>query len=89
MSAKRCPHPSATWCPLSVANDAAIGIGCDDGQLDAGGCAVDRGMDYSAELGRLLAHQEGARLVAECDWHRALQSRQEQRRRNMVLNGIH
>lgn len=49
----KCPHADVQFCPLYLAAHGAIGIGCDDGNLDQGGCAVDREMDYFKELGRL------------------------------------
>lgn len=84
---RACPHNPSTWCPLSVAMNAPGRPSCDDGKLDQGGCAVDRGGDYHQLLGELMAVD--ARLVAECQWYAALWERQAQRDRNLKLNGIH
>jgi hypothetical protein len=47
-----CPHPEKRDCPLYRAMHGGGG-GCDDGRLDEGGCAVSRGMDYSAAVAAL------------------------------------
>jgi hypothetical protein len=83
----KCPHDPSTWCPLSVAMNAVGRPSCDDGRLDEGGCAIDRGADYHEVLGRLLVVD--ARLVATCRWHEDLAARQAQQQRNLKLNGIH
>jgi hypothetical protein len=82
-----CPHGSSIWCPLSVAMNAAGLPNCDDGRLDQGGCAIDRGADYHQLLGALTT--KDPRLVAECRWHEQLEQRAAQRERNLRLNGIH
>ncbi len=51
---RRCPRADdVSRCPLYLA--AHVGGGCDDGRLEEGGCAVDRGlMDYAAEVDRII-----------------------------------
>jgi hypothetical protein len=84
---RACPHGESSWCPLSVAMNAVDRPSCDDGRLDEGGCALDRGADYHQLLGALIAVDP--RLVAECKWHADLEARRAQLERNLRLNGIH
>ena len=42
----KCPHDNALDCPLYMASHTGSLRGCDDGRLDEGGCAVNRGMNY-------------------------------------------
>lgn len=48
-TAGRCPHADITGCPLYQAAHipALAHLGCDDGHLATGGCAVDRGVSYA------------------------------------------
>lgn len=84
---RKCPHDRVEHCPLYVAAHEAGGFGCDDGRLQEGGCAVDRGMDYGSAVARLCrANRE---LVQECAERESLWLKTEQRNRNMRVNGIH
>lgn len=84
---KKCPHSRIEFCPLYIAAHEAGGLGCDDGRLAEGGCAVSRGMDY----GRALAKLSGANreLVQESAERESLHMKTEQRRRNMKNLGLH
>lgn len=62
--AKGCPHKNIQFCPLYVAShglQAPSGewLGCDDGKLGDGHCAVDRGMKYAREVAKLQAAHPG------------------------------
>lgn len=83
-----CPHQNIAFCPLYVAaHDGEMGVnGCDDGRLDEGGCAVARGMDYAAAVGRLMATDP--RLVAQLRWNEEAAEIKAQRARNLRLAGI-
>jgi hypothetical protein len=59
-----CPYSNPEHCPLYIASHLGAG-GCDDGRLAEGGCAVTRGLDYQAALGRLT------RPVAQTAFNRA------------------
>lgn len=83
----RCPHGDVRWCPLYYASHEGDGCGCDDGNLEAGDCAVSRGLDYGVALAKLTA--ANPRLVAEVEWMRVLAERRAQVNRNMRLNGVH
>lgn len=82
-----CPHDQAQDCPLYWASHGGTGLGCDDGAAGHGGCAADRGLDYTAALARLQARDP--RLVAECTWRREERAARAQRFRNMRAAGIH
>lgn len=82
-----CPHKNITHCPLYHAAHHGGGIGCDDGQLGSGECAVARGMNYSDEVAKLLVRD--ARLVAQLEWDKQAEDQMAQRRRNLAINGIH
>ncbi|GLK72588.1 hypothetical protein KHC23_07695 [Ancylobacter dichloromethanicus] len=82
-----CPHDQAQDCPLYWASHGAGGLGCDDGELWRGGCAVDRGLDYTAALARLQSRNP--RLVAECAWRREARAARAQGFRNMRAAGLH
>ncbi len=85
----RCPFPGGTkHCPLySAAHDPRLlKHGCDDGRLDEGGCAVDRGMDFEAELAAVAKLDPV--MVAGCYREARDEESREQRRRNLVVNGI-
>lgn len=84
-----CPHKNIVHCPLYLAShdgDPRMS-GCDDGRLDEGGCAVDRGMDYAAAVGRLSAFDP--RLVAQLRWNEEAAEIKAQRARNMRAAGLH
>ena len=74
----KCPHADIRFCPLYHAAHECIGIGCDDGKLGQGGCAVDRGMDYHKELGKL-----NPKYVALVKWKEEAEQIRLQRARNM------
>ena len=83
----KCPHANIIHCPLYVASHAAIGIGCDDGGLADGGCAVDRGMDYVCEVAKFRAQMP--REVAMLEWNERAEQMRQQRARNMRAAGVH
>ncbi len=77
-------------CPLYHACHAPVqfpGCGCDDGRLDEGGCAVDRGKNYAATVAKMRAIDP--RLIAEMEWQEAAEQAKEQRKRNMRAAGLH
>lgn len=84
-----CPHKNIVHCPLYIAShdgDPRMN-GCDDGRLDEGGCAVDRGMDYAVAVGRISGVDP--RLVAQLRWNEEAEEFKAQRARNMRAAGIH
>lgn len=86
----KCPHANIVNCPLYHAAHAPTefpGCGCDDGNLDQGGCAVDRGMDYTATVAKMRAIDP--RFIAQMEWREAAEHIKEQRARNMRLSGVH
>lgn len=86
---KRCPHVETKYCPLYHAAHEPIGLGCDDGKLgDHDGCAVDRGALKYAQAYAIL-NINHPRIVAECEWNEAKETRGRQIDRNMRTNGIH
>jgi hypothetical protein len=78
-------HAECRFCPLyHAAHDPALSAwGCDDGRVDEGGCAVDRGMDYAEAVGRIAAL--APRVVAELRWKEDAAASAAQRARNMRL----
>ena len=84
---RKCPHDRIEFCPLYIAAHEGEGLGCDDGRLGEGGCAISRSMDYGKALARLsLAKRE---LVLECAERENQHMKIEQRRRNMKNLGLH
>lgn len=83
----KCPHPLVQYCPLYVAAHVGRGNSCDDGRLNEGGCAVDRGLDYAATLARLELDQ--FEMVARCQFAERRQASNDQRDRNMRAAGVH
>ena len=82
-----CPHLKIQYCPLYVAaHDARLGISCDDGRLHEGGCAVDRGMGYAAQVTRL--NLAAPQMVAILRFNEENDARNAQRARNMRSAGI-
>lgn len=86
---KRCPHAAdVQFCPLYIASHTGKHIGCDDGHLGEGYCAVDRRlMSYKAEVERVRVVCPG--LVEMAEWNEAAERTRAQRARNLRLNGIH
>jgi len=84
---KNCPHPLVQYCPLYVAAHVGRGNSCDDGRLNEGGCAVDRGLDYASTLARLELDQ--FEMVARCQFAERQQASNDQRDRNMHAAGVH
>lgn len=88
---RKCPHANIQFCPLYV---AAHGLqtpegellGCDDGKLEDGHCAVDRGMPYAREVAKVrqaepgLVEQLQFKEQAAEEWAEA-EKRREKRRR--------
>lgn len=85
----KCPHANIVHCPLYHAcHDARFAdSACDDGRLEQGGCAVDRGMDYSAAVARIRTVDP--RLVAEMEWQEAAEQSKQRRAQNMRAAGLH
>lgn len=86
---KRCPHQNVANCPLYIAAHGVPGLGCDDGMIDhAGGtCGVARAVSYERNVEMLRVKSPG--LVEQCEWREQAARFNEQRNRNMRLNGIH
>lgn len=83
---KNCPHEDVQYCPLYVASHGT-GLGCDDGELGSGNCAVARKMNYKREVQLVRVKVPG--LVETCEWQEQLAARRDQQSRNIRLNGIH
>lgn len=89
-STTKCPHENIVHCPLYHACHEPSrfpGCACDDGKLDQGGCAIDRGMDYAATVAKMRAIDP--RLIAEMEWKEAEEQRQHQRVWNIRAAGLH
>lgn len=85
---RRCPHNQVQFCPLYIAAHVPGAGGCDDGRIDDGRCAVDRGrLAYAARVARLRITNPG--LVEEAEWRESAARALEQRARNRRLNGLH
>lgn len=83
----KCPHDNTVHCPLNVASHVSGGLGCDDGHLDTGQCAVARGRDYRAQVERIRVALPG--IVEDCAWREDAARRSDQRRRNLRAAGLH
>lgn len=83
----RCPHGNISYCPLYRAAHEAGGPSCDDGHLDRGGCAIDRGLDYGRTLAALW--KVNPDLIQEAADSESAAMAREQRARNMRAAGIH
>lgn len=89
-----CPHRHIQYCPLHIAGHVAGLVTCMTGDW-ARGCAVNRGtMSYLKAFRRLdkqrpewLPHCQQAEKNHE-SWER-MKAAQEQRTRNLRVNGIH
>lgn len=79
-----CPHADVKHCPLYHASHEGIGIGCDDGKLEDGACAVARGMDYHQEIAKL-----NPKYVSLCRWREEAEQSERQRKSNMRAAGVH
>lgn len=79
-----CPHTEIVYCPLYAAAHTSGSLGCDDGKLILGECAVSRGLDYPAAVARLPA-----RVVAILRFREAAAAASAQRNRNMRALGLH
>lgn len=81
-----CPHPRIQYCPLYVESHNCRGLGCVD---DVGkDCKVKRGkMQYQEGIKNLGAVD--IKLVKTCRFYEEENNKQEQRNRNLRLNGIH
>lgn len=82
-----CPHQDPRHCPLYRAAHYGDAGGCDDGQLAAGGCAADRGLDYAQAVAKLRVTHP--RIVAEAEWQAEKSRIAEQQARNRRAAGIH
>lgn len=82
-----CPHADIRWCPLYHAAHEAWGLGCDDGKIGNGGCAAARGMDYAKTVWKIRVLHPG--YVEQIEWREQAEAIQQQRDRNVRLNGIH
>jgi hypothetical protein len=83
----RCPHRFILFCPLYVAAHMGEGLGCDDGKMDDGVCAVARGQSYVRSLELLRVKCPG--LVETLEWKEAVDDRGQQIRRNVRAAGLH
>ncbi len=82
-----CPHKDIQFCPLYVAAHDGQGLGCDDGGLGYGECAVSRGLVYARQVELIRVKCPG--MVEQLQWREDGQKTREQRARNLYLNGIH
>ncbi|MDE2098016.1 MAG: hypothetical protein KGL39_12255 [Patescibacteria group bacterium] len=85
----KCPHEHIQHCPLYIGMHIAGGPSCwpKNGKLEEKGCAVDQGADYDKLVAKFAAAHP--RDYAECQFMEAAHESKEQRRRNLVVNGIH
>lgn len=83
----RCPHKDVRFCPLYVASHIPMGVGCDDGQLGIGACAVARGMNYRRQIEQLRLVDPA--LVARLAFLEQAMDAGKQRARNLRAAGIH
>lgn len=79
-----CPHTDIRFCPLYLAAHDCQGLGCDDGRLGEGGCAVDRGLNYATAVARLCPRE-----VAQAAWRASAEEHRAQIARNMRAAGLH
>lgn len=84
---RRCPHPNIAYCPLYHAAHEVGGLGCDDGKLGNGSCAVDRGADYGQMVSALWKARP--ELISEAAEAESLAMKRQQRERNMRAAGLH
>jgi hypothetical protein len=83
-----CPHDNIVHCPLywAMHEAQAVGLSCFDQQMDGGGCAIDRGLDYAEAVERLRSRFP--RVVAEHEFAEATEQAKQQRARNMRAAGV-
>ncbi|MFC0809107.1 hypothetical protein ACFHWW_27315 [Ensifer sp. P24N7] len=92
---KGCPHKEKRFCPVYVASHSMRAVdgswlGCMDGDIAGGRCAVDRGKSYVREVARIKAAHPG--LVEErafqeqsaAEWTAA----EERRRKRQAMQGL-
>lgn len=86
---RRCLHDDVRFCPLYHAchEPGAVDLGCDDGELHTGVCAVARGLSYERNIEHLRVRCPG--LVEQLEWRHQAELMRTQRTRNLRLNGIH
>lgn len=82
-----CPHANIRFCPLyhaahMIGGENLIRFGCDDGRLDEGGCAVDRGRSYAETVAELAV--ASPRLAPILRFQEQAEQSAAQRRRNMA-----
>jgi hypothetical protein len=91
---RKCPHENIQFCPLCVASHGVRGIdgkwlGCDDGKIHDGSCAVDRGMSYARQTAKVDASDPGLvadlRLKEEANQEWA-EAERRRRQRNRMLH---
>lgn len=82
-----CPHKDVQFCPLYVAAHDPAGLGCDDGELGHGECAVSRGMVYARQLELIRVKCPG--MIEQLQWNEDGQKMRDQRAVNLRVNGIH
>ncbi|MBE0694965.1 MAG: hypothetical protein IH590_17955 [Aquamicrobium sp.] len=82
-----CPHSDVRFCPLYIAAHVGNAPSCDDGRIWDGRCAVARGLDYRQHVELLRVRCPG--IVELAEWAEEAERRSAQRRRNMLLNGVH
>lgn len=83
----KCPHKEVRFCPLYIAAHTAAGLGCDDGKMGDGHCAVARGLSYVGAVRKIVAKLPC--LAEQAKWAESAEQATDQRRRNLRLNGIH
>ncbi|ATN34751.1 hypothetical protein ACO34A_13170 [Rhizobium sp. ACO-34A] len=88
---RKCPHSDIRFCPLYVAahglqTPEGEWLGCDDGKLEDGHCAVDRGMNYAREVAKVKRAEPGLvealefKEVAAEEWAEAERRRGKRQR---------
>lgn len=87
MNERKCPHRNIVDCPLYIGMHIVGGHSCWSDRLEEGLCAVDLGANYDGLIEAMRVKHP--REVAECEWRSAQRESQEQRKRNMLLAGIH
>lgn len=87
---KRCPHADVRFCPLyHAAHEPTDGLHCLDEASDGfNGCAVDRGKVKYEQVYVALSINH-PRIVSDCEWSEAKETRSRQIDRNIRLNGVH
>lgn len=83
----RCPHDDIRFCPLYHAAHEGWGLGCDDGKLGSGKCAVARGLSYIGAVKKIRKQHPG--YVERIEKAMFDEESERQRRRNMRHAAVH